>query len=283
MRKSISHLSLRFRNILGFSTSATPSDQNSNIIFADECSTCDQDCSVHPQIPATMQKRIEMTNLYNTFKPYKQHILLPGGHGETWPQSVDEEDGVAKDVSTITSKSPERIMVSMYEGEDFQTQPVYLFPSGFEINGLDFEGLKKLADWIVTSKGNVDEIPDGLFTKDSIISKQALVFVCTHKKRDKRCGVAGRLLMTEFEKEIQEMGLDVGVHGVSHIGGHKYAGNVIIYRKDQRGVWVGDWYGRVKTCHVQAMLKECVVGGKVIQEHWRGQMNADPNDPNLDW
>ena len=58
----------------------------------------------------------------------------------------------------------------------------------------------------------------------------AYVFVCAHVKRDKRCGVAGPLLISEFEQSIAENGLDGSVHvyGVSHIGGHKFAGNVIV-------------------------------------------------------
>jgi len=34
---------------------------------------------------------------------------------------------------------------------------------------------------------------------------------------------------------------------ISHIGGHKYAGNVIVYPS-------GTWYGRVTPCHVPHLL-----------------------------
>ncbi|KAI9347157.1 Sucrase/ferredoxin-like-domain-containing protein [Zopfochytrium polystomum] len=107
-------------------------------------------------------------------------------------------------------------------------------------------------------------------------AEDAIVFVCNHTKRDKRCGVAGPLLIDEFRTVIAEMGLEdkVKVHGVSHIGGHKYAGNVIVYAKSLgapgASVSRGVWYGRVKTCHVQPIVKATILEGKVFGELLRG-------------
>lgn len=57
------------------------------------------------------------------------------------------------------------------------------------------------------------------------------VFICGHMQKDKRCGVAGPILKQEFEDKLKVDGLDssVRVALVSHVGGHKYAGNVILY------------------------------------------------------
>jgi hypothetical protein len=67
---------------------------------------------------------------------------------------------------------------------------------------------------------------------------QACVFICTHLKRDKRCGVIGPMLMDEFQRVLEEKGLDQGkvlVMGGSHWGGHKFAGNVIVSRENNCG------------------------------------------------
>ncbi|RYP51160.1 hypothetical protein DL768_003428 [Monosporascus sp. mg162] len=82
-----------------------------------------------------------------------------------------------------------------------------------------------------------------------------LVLICGHGGRDMRCGVMGPVLQNEFEAKLPRAGFDVlrgpvidervsapalsGTVGesrrtarvaqISHIGGHKYAGNVIIY------------------------------------------------------
>lgn len=65
---------------------------------------------------------------------------------------------------------------------------------------------------------------------------------------------------------------------VSHIGGHKWAGNVIIYFPPQYPDGVspspfagkGIWYGRVEPKHVEGIVSETIKGGKVIKELFRG-------------
>lgn len=56
---------------------------------------------------------------------------------------------------------------------------------------------------------------------------------------------------------------------VSHIGGHKFAGNVIVYPG-------GIWYGRVQPCHVPAIIDETCVKGEVLQPLLRGSITAPP-------
>lgn len=71
----------------------------------------------------------------------------------------------------------------------------------------------------------------------------AFVFVCAHSNRDKRCGVCGPVLIEKFKEEIKSRGLNdqVFVNSCSHIGGHKYAGNVIIFGTNADGKVIGDW------------------------------------------
>lgn len=69
------------------------------------------------------------------------------------------------------------------------------------------------------------------------------VFVCAHASRDVRCGVCGPALIDKFNDEIEYRGLkdQVFVWACSHVGGHKYAGNVIIYCPGSDGKIMGDW------------------------------------------
>ncbi|GJE84120.1 sucrase ferredoxin [Phanerochaete sordida] len=68
---------------------------------------------------------------------------------------------------------------------------------------------------------------------------------------------------------------------VSHIGGHKFAGNVIIYKP--QGVSV--WYGRVTPHHCEAIVRDTIVGGKVLPPLLRGGLNLSrPGRTSLnDW
>lgn len=69
-----------------------------------------------------------------------------------------------------------------------------------------------------------------------------LILLCSQGRRDARCGQSAPLLRKEFERNLREYGLfrdltderpgGVGIFFISHVGGHKYSANVLIYRKD---------------------------------------------------
>lgn len=67
----------------------------------------------------------------------------------------------------------------------------------------------------------------------------------------------------------------------SHVGGHKFAGNVIIYTPAGASVW----YGRVTSHHVESIVKNTVIGGCVLPPILRGGLNlARPGCRTLyDW
>lgn len=70
------------------------------------------------------------------------------------------------------------------------------------------------------------------------------IFVCVHASRDKRCGVCGPVLLDRLKEEIGTRGLSrkVITRPCSHIGQHKYAGNLMIYGTAPNGEFTGHWY-----------------------------------------
>jgi len=125
------------------------------------------------------------------------------------------------------------------------------------------------------------------------IKHSPTVLICGHGGRDKRCGVMGPILETEFRRVLQkkgfvtEMGIGGNVDGqgrvnialISHIGGHKYAGNVIIYIPPRMVTLStglsplagkGIWYGRVEPKHVEGIVCETILRGSVVADHFRG-------------
>lgn len=136
------------------------------------------------------------------------------------------------------------------------------------------------------------------------IRNEVIVLICGHGGRDQRCGVYGPLLRGEFEKRFAEdgSGLEVlkgaapaakseereegkkvwgaRVGLISHIGGHKFAGNVIVYippglKISETGAphplaGHGIWYGRVEPKHVEGIVQETIKKGNVIKELFRG-------------
>jgi leucyl-tRNA synthetase len=100
------------------------------------------------------------------------------------------------------------------------------------------------------------------------------ILICGHGGRDQRCGVLGPLLQSSFQSELQRRNIDADVGLISHIGGHKYAGNVIIYLPPSMQANAlngsGIWYGRIGPENVEGVVEETVVKGRVILELLRG-------------
>ncbi|KAI9778352.1 MAG: hypothetical protein M1839_008139 [Geoglossum umbratile] len=128
-----------------------------------------------------------------------------------------------------------------------------------------------------------------------------LILICGHRGRDERCGIMGPLLHAEFERMLSSIGAHKVLRGaplpvdtppnagatkpgarvglISHVGGHKFAGNVIIYippsMTANRLAGKGIWYGRVKPSHVEGIIEETIVKGRVISELFRGGIDKE--------
>lgn len=126
-------------------------------------------------------------------------------------------------------------------------------------------------------------------------SDRLTILICGHVGRDQRCGITGPILRQQFKESLDQLPLQHpfergtnSEHGssltdielISHIGGHKFAGNVIIYIPDG-GFWtnhplagMGVWYGRVEPRHVEGIVEETVGKGRIIKELFRGGIDG---------
>ncbi|TIA96818.1 hypothetical protein E3P77_03273 [Wallemia ichthyophaga] len=73
-----------------------------------------------------------------------------------------------------------------------------------------------------------------------------------------------------------EEGSTVGLFKVSHVGGHKFAGNVIIHFPTGASIC----YGRVSAREVPAIVQQTIKHGKVLPELLRGGGNISRRDKN---
>ncbi|KAI8970548.1 Sucrase/ferredoxin-like-domain-containing protein [Trametes punicea] len=84
------------------------------------------------------------------------------------------------------------------------------------------------------------------------LDRRLHLYVCTHGARDCRCGEGGNEVARAFRRELAKRGIgakDVVLGEVAHVGGHKYAANVLVYP-------YGDWLGTVQAFDVPALLDE---------------------------
>ncbi|KXS97999.1 hypothetical protein AC578_8758 [Pseudocercospora eumusae] len=68
-----------------------------------------------------------------------------------------------------------------------------------------------------------------------------IILLCSQATRDARCGQSAPLLRKELERHLRPLGLfrdphderpgGVGIYFISHVGGHKYSANMMVYRR----------------------------------------------------
>ncbi|KAG5964932.1 hypothetical protein E4U57_004722 [Claviceps arundinis] len=132
----------------------------------------------------------------------------------------------------------------------------------------------------------------------------AVVLLCSQRSRDARCGQSAPLLRKELERHLRPLGLHrdlhderpggVAIYLISHVGGHKYAANVIIYRRhnafaalqgleagldateqnsglgeDDADADVGAgqciWLARVRPEHCENLVRYTILRGKLVK------------------
>lgn len=151
---------------------------------------------------------------------------------------------------------------------------------------------------LAEKKASMQRVPEleSSFPETLKIQHSPTILICGHGHRDQRCGVMGPVLQAEFRRALERAGyavdgkkVDAPNHAnvglISHIGGHKYAGNVIVYIPP--GFWSkgggpghelagkGIWYGRVEPRHVEGIVQETILGERVITDHFRGGIDGD--------
>ena len=94
---------------------------------------------------------------------------------------------------------------------------------------------------------------------------KTIVLVCVHASRDNRCGRAGPQVIDEFNEQLLKRSIcksTLTVAGSSHIGGHKFAGVLVVYPS-------GDWYGLISKRNVSDLLDHILADTKYMKG-WRG-------------
>ncbi|XP_068657770.1 uncharacterized protein [Aristolochia californica] len=228
-------------------------------------------------------KRAEMneSHLPGTVDQYDCHLFLCYKNAESWPARAEGHDAdllprfLSAALKSRKVDIPRKIKFTICEERDgthFSNGDVLIFPDMIRYRSLAHADVDNFVeDVLVRGKW----VPG-----NSEVLSGSHVFVCAHGSKDKRCGVCGPVLVKNFEEEIERRGLKdrVFVNPCSHVGGHKYAGNVIVFSPDPEGKFIGHWYGYVTPEDVPLLLDQHIEKGEIVDRLWRGQMGMSSED-----
>ncbi|RPB20772.1 hypothetical protein L211DRAFT_491940 [Terfezia boudieri ATCC MYA-4762] len=250
------------------------------------------------------------TPLKGTIAVYNAHVLASTGKSD-WNSKIELEDGLVADLKGVLGRAglgkgfndlPNNVILttnSSYPSSPSVSQhgrysSAYVFPQNIYLPVVPHS-----SSATSTSEAHVQFIRTYLLpATNTFVHAAGLphgprkvhethVLICTHNSRDTRCGIIGPMINQLFTAYLSSKGLlhpedpDISVRGkvrvgnISHIGGHKFAGNVIVYLPPEKDSWnqggKGIWYGRVGgQANVERIVDETVLGGKIIQELLRG-------------
>jgi (2Fe-2S) ferredoxin len=277
------------RSLSSFSSYKPSSTRNSRIFLLSTMADNSENLSSEEVVVSDDVKfgfqRPEMftKSLSGSVDPYDRHVFLCYKTRESWPPRVEDSDsdllpkllsGALKARKSDISVKTRLTICERRDGTDLLDGDVFIFPEMIKYRGLE--------------ESNVDNFVEEVFVKGTVWSsgtQEVLtgshVFICAHNSRDRRCGVCGPALIDKFKEESELRGLTdkVFVSACSHVGGHKYAGNLIIFSENPNGELSGHWYGYVAPDDVPELLDQHIGKGEIIDRLWRGQMGAKVEKP----
>ncbi|KAJ5459971.1 uncharacterized protein N7458_001523 [Penicillium daleae] len=241
------------------------------------------DCTI--QFPAKVKVESSMP-LYGHIKEFHSHVLVATGRSD-WKEKVGQERGSLMEAFEDSSAKSKRgrYMVSASNiqppdnhGKEIdanQPTTVLILPSFMFVDSVSQADVPNLVHQFIDSPGDEKSGPSQRCKETGMAARPCeldyVILLCSHKRRDARCGITAPLIKRELERHLRPLGLDrdaddsrpggTGIFFVSHVGGHKFSANVLIYRKkDQQMIWLA----RVRPEHCEGIIKYTILQGKVV-------------------
>jgi len=200
------------------------------------------------------------SDLWGTVDFHTRHVgFCIGKKAEEWPPKINEleDKPLLEELHALIKEKSLPIKLTLLENPQLEENDIIIFPD--------------MLKYKIKSKEDIQTIFQKHFVEnlnESGISNEKLtgvhVMVCIHGNRDQKCGNYGPPIIARFNTELAKRNIhNVFIYGSSHVGGHKFAGNVLIYPG-------GDWYGRITENDVPLILDEHIIKGRRILEKWRG-------------
>lgn len=220
-------------------------------------------CSPPAEMAAMLKAPPE--SIKHTMPPLKKIIvyLSNNKNNDEWPKKVEAYD-IMRNMSKVGRGNGNMICLSSLKPRDAErldTEAGFLvYPDAKHVyfNPNDESNYGKFFKMMEA------ESLDPTDSLDVLPVTKTTVLICGHTQRDARCGVVGKLVFEEFTKvlEHEKLADKVDLGFISHVGGHVYAGNLVILKPNGKVMW----YGMVRPHFVQGIVQESIKNDRVIEE-----------------
>jgi hypothetical protein len=198
-------------------------------------------CKSHP-IPNALGRKIDFQDPMIRPEGLRHVVGCIGNNAPEWTkahcesipgimQSLDKTKKKWLETNSPEGKYDKQVMVTVAEKPPRNEKPdIMLFPEFKMIPSVDISNeiispqslLYPVMDAVWKNPNHA--LPDSSRWQD--IEADTVIFVCTHGRRDLRCGYLGPPIVDEFNNQAKNLGLKLEAWGTCHFGGK------IIY-----GIW----------------------------------------------
>ncbi|KAJ5555197.1 hypothetical protein N7461_003667 [Penicillium sp. DV-2018c] len=245
------------------------------------------DCTL--QFPSKV--KVDTTKpLYGLVKEFHSHVLVATGQSDWKERKVVKQAGSLMEAFHETKSKHGRIMVSASnlngpnqsteETSSTEAATVLILPAFTFVDFVKYADVPDVVARYIDHPIAKGERNSASLTTSGMSSRPCeldyVILLCSHRHRDARCGITAPLIKRELERHLRPLGLDrdsddsrpggVGIFFVSHVGGHKFSANVLVYRKkDQQMIWLA----RVRPEHCEGIVKYTILQGKVVHPEFQ--------------
>lgn len=268
------------------------------------CYVCATPCN-HSKYPSTLVSKIDTDSMVDSVKSYQRHIVICIGQSyEKWAEKIDKSNPYVSSISqyikqlnlsydvrvTVTDQSTD-INDTAYSVTDMNSKAdIMLYPEMIKFHACSIDDIKYIIDECIVSEKSHTYIKNKFSNTDNNTNIQPYVqlrdgiqytpidttdvLVCAHKLRDKRCGIMGGTLIKSLHDTATQHNVSdkIRVLSTSHVGGHKYAANVIIYPH-------GEWLGRITPCQSDSIIQAYIMNDstqyELLQPWLRGKIDLN--------
>lgn len=308
---------------------------------------CLRDCASCPTSYPRTFKVDQDDALYGHVKGWATHVLVATGKTDWVRDVADEKGSVMEAFDRLPDRakpSNGRLMLSAsnmptpnHASDYAEPTTLLVLPAFMLVENVLPSAVPALVEgYINHAPTNTSALspssPESLPTTTTPISlppeitirpspHSVLILLCSQKTRDARCGQSAPLIRKELERHLRPLGLSrdlddsrpggVGIYFISHVGGHKYSANMMIYRRPNAfgvdGVERGEgdlkpivktqqegeeedvgaaqciWLARVRPEDCEGIVKYTVLQGKLVKPESQLRGGFDRSKGVMSW
>ncbi|GMM29488.1 Apd1 protein [Martiniozyma asiatica (nom. inval.)] len=239
----------------------------------------------------------EATPLWESAKAPSIHILVSTGktdwahdafnddqpEGSILPKIAQESEKIGGVKLNVTGDGFDMSDLNFGEYATFKRCDLLILPWFVVVKGVTADNVQAVFEVISNVLETGTDGEQGKILMEKMIDGVSVVknkngshiLLCSHKTRDKKCGLTAPIMKKEFESQLNDHGLyrDASddreggskVTFVNHVGGHKFSANVLIYKTNGSFVW----FAKCNPLNVKYLIEETILNDKVYAENIR--------------